>query len=545
MNLKQECLLVLDNLTGGLGEVSSTAYDTAWVARLGELDPLMSRWAINWLRHNQLPDGSWGNQQPLYHHDRLICTLAAVIALVTHGDPKDNMRIQRAIPSISRFLNGLGLDLSGETIGFEMIVPTLFEELEKLGVMKVEDNPNLLKLYKMRQKKLSMLPNGMVNRFVPLSFSTEMAGADNLHLLDIPNLQEDSGAIGQNPSATAYFATHVRYGDPAALSYLREIGGFDGTPHLAPLEIFEQGWILWNFQIAGLIDQEINEIIQPFLTNLEESWDPKNGVGHTVAFSNKDGDDSALVYEVLRRFGRDVPISGLLYWEEKDYFRCFPIESNASTSTNVHVLGALRHAGYAPTHPSVEKVVRFLVNNLTEAGFWVDKWHISPYYVTGHLIITAAGYVEPLVKNAISWILETRNADGSWGYYFPTAEETAYCLQALAVWRQNGYPVPGYIFQQGAEWLSKKCDPPYPPLWIGKCLYTPPLVIRSAILSAISLARSESTEPVAKSSGQGDPELELGRLAKNDISGEIAEQQSVRRQSSWAFPTIWPGAIVI
>jgi hypothetical protein len=37
-------------------------------------------------------------------------------------------------------------------------------------------------------------------------------------------------------------------------------------------------------------------------------------------------------------------------------------------------------------------------------------------------------------------------------------------------------------------------DPPYPPLWIGKSLYSPILVIRSAILGALAIA-SQITLP--------------------------------------------------
>jgi hypothetical protein len=38
------------------------------------------------------------------------------------------------------------------------------------------------------------------------------------------------------------------------------------------------------------------------------------------------------------------------------------------------------------------------------------------------------------------------------------------------------------------RWLEEHADPPYPPLWIGKCLYNPRLVIRSAVISALTLA---------------------------------------------------------
>jgi hypothetical protein len=33
-------------------------------------------------------------------------------------------------------------------------------------------------------------------------------------------------------------------------------------------------------------------------------------------------------------------------------------------------------------------------------------------------------------------------------------------------------------------------DKPYPPLWIGKCLYSPQLVVRSAAISALALVQA-------------------------------------------------------
>ena len=44
----------------GPGKMSATAYDTAWVARLGDIDSAMSINALEWICENQLIDGSWG-----------------------------------------------------------------------------------------------------------------------------------------------------------------------------------------------------------------------------------------------------------------------------------------------------------------------------------------------------------------------------------------------------------------------------------------------------------------------------------------------------
>jgi halimadienyl-diphosphate synthase len=38
----------------------------------------------------------------------------------------------------------------------------------------------------------------------------------------------------------------------------------------------------------------------------------------------------------------------------------------------------------------------------------------------------------------------------------------------------------------GRNWLEEHMDKPYPPLWIGKCLYSPTLVVRSAVIGAMA-----------------------------------------------------------
>jgi halimadienyl-diphosphate synthase len=119
----------------------------------------------------------------------------------------------------------------------------------------------------------------------------------------------------------------------------------------------------------------------------------------------------------------------------------------------------------------------------------VDKWHASAYYPTAHAIIACAGFENDLVTKSVEWILKTQNSNGSWGTYIPTAEETAYAMQALWVWNQKAARIPRSVFKNGARWLLENLDRPYPPLWIGKCLYNPRLVIRSAVISALALTQ--------------------------------------------------------
>ncbi len=91
----------------GPGRMSSTAYDTAWVARLGEMDPVISNRAMDWICENQLSDGSWGAKDIYYYHDRVICTLAAMIALSYRGRRMhDKAQIERGLDALEKITSG-------------------------------------------------------------------------------------------------------------------------------------------------------------------------------------------------------------------------------------------------------------------------------------------------------------------------------------------------------------------------------------------------------------------------------------------------------
>jgi halimadienyl-diphosphate synthase len=476
----------------GPGKMMITAYDTAWIARLAEIGEPIGELALEWLREHQLLDGSWGAEQPCYYHDRVICTLAVINALARRARPDDRDRLRRAETALGIMTSRLHEDPAGETIGFELIVPTLFQEAKTLGVLHHEEIEVLKSLVPLRSAKLAMLPNGMISRLVTMAFSVEMAGNDGRDLLDVEHLQEQDGSISYSPSATAYFALYVLKRDPDALVYLRSVAADGTAPNVSPFDVFEQAWVLWNLRfVVDLLGEGILDLCQSHLDFLEQSWTPGIGAGFAKNYAPKDGDETSIVYDVLRYYGRPVDIGAILSYEKPYYFRCFDLESNPSISANIHILGALRQAGFEKTHPAVSKLLLFLSEARTEGAFWFDKWHVSPYYTTSHSVIACMDYDDSMATTAISWILSSQNVDGSWGYYSSTAEETAYCLQALAIWnRRHNNQIDKDIFQRGQAWLLQHFDPPYPPLWIGKCLYCPELVVKSAILSALTLMKS-------------------------------------------------------
>jgi halimadienyl-diphosphate synthase len=478
----------------GTSRISSSAYDTAWIVRLEEIDEQLSQKGLAWLLDHQLEDGGWGCEHIVYYHDRFICTLSALLSLTRIGGHAS--QVTEAAKALTRYASKLTLDPAGATVGFEMIVPTLLAEARDIGLdlRSVTTTPLIQGMHCARKKKLQALRGHKITRLVTPAFSAEMVGTQ-IDLLDIQSLQDANGSIGCSPSATAFFTLAVQAGDVEALAYLHRMVNDDGgVPYVGPIDVFENAWVPWNLALTG--NRSLRESVEPHLDFLEAHW-TSEGVASVSYLGFKDGDATSMSFDTLTRFGRNVDIAGVLHYELEDRFQCYPLEADSSTSTNIHALSALHAGGYETEHRAVKKILSFLDRTRTGRLFWFDKWHASPYYATSHAIIALANYPNGLMSDALFWIINTQNPDGSWGFYdIATAEETAYCIQALATSRRHGWQVVNdhtleEAMRKGKEWLEAHWEEPYPSLWIGKSLYCPMLVVRSAILGALMLIEQE------------------------------------------------------
>ena len=479
----------------GIGKMPSLAYDTAWIARLGQIDWKLSSQALEWLCENQLPDGSWGAKEPFYYHDRVISTLSAMIALTHRGRRyRDRTQIEKGLLALEKITNGAtkGLqdDINGPTVGFEMIVPTLVEEAEKLGIINHQGKSILGRLGKQRAIKLDLLNGKKINRNLTAAFSAEMVGIDGQQMLDIDNLQEKNGSVGHSPSATAYYSLFIKPGDIAALEYLHKfLSASNGAPDLIPFETFEANWVLWNLALVkSTWYQEIDEEFQKALNLLRNAWKEHRGIGLSNDYSVPDGDDTFVAYELFSKFGSISDIEAVFAFEEPEHFCAYPYEAHSSNSVNIHAIATLRQAGFGIESFEIRKIIKYLQKNRYPAGYWFDKWNLSPYYTTAHAIIACAGFADDLIRGSVEWIIQTQKSNGSWGYQFGTAEETAYCIQALMFWQEYGGKIASNVIKNAVTWLRDHSEPPFPPIWMGKGLYTPELIVRSSILSALALA---------------------------------------------------------
>lgn len=81
------------------GRISVSPYDTAWVALIRNIDGIdipQFPSSLEWVAQHQHLDGSWGDEHLVNVYDRLVNTLACVIALKTWNVHDD--KIQKGLP---------------------------------------------------------------------------------------------------------------------------------------------------------------------------------------------------------------------------------------------------------------------------------------------------------------------------------------------------------------------------------------------------------------------------------------------------------------
>ncbi|HMG53915.1 MAG TPA: hypothetical protein VK601_10540 [Kofleriaceae bacterium] len=496
--LVDEARRLLGSLGGGA--MSVTAYDTAWLARVTAPDgaPAFPE-AMAWLLAHQRADGSWGARIPVAQ-DRLLATLAAVVALCEAGRGGERA-LAAGVAYLDRALRGDATGVPGaepggevEVVAFELLAPALLESARRLGLALPYDR--LDELSRLRSQRIDQLPPGAIYaRPNPLIHSLEFLGDALVPELARPR-QAGNGSFGASPSATAFVV--MRAWNQRAVDYLREVvrvsGG--GACNVYPFEVFEKAWVLHGVGAMRGHGLELGDTV----AELVAMWSA-DGVSFTSQGMVSDCDDTALALKVLRQHGHPVDPAVLCPFEGRDYFHCFAGEKNRSISTNVHVADALRECPeFEHRDRMLRKVAGFLRDSRSDGRFWRDKWHISPYYVTGDAVVACAGVDgldRELAAPAVGWLLETQLGNGGWSDVDRdgTCEETAYALRALSCHAATRRASREAIRRAAAYLMERFDETDYPELWVGKGLYAPRAVVRAAVLGALFCSCQPEVQP--------------------------------------------------
>jgi halimadienyl-diphosphate synthase len=316
-----------------------------------------------------------------------------------------------------------------------------------------------------------------------LSFSLEFLG-DAVDVERLQNAQLPNGSVATSPAATAFFLNHIR--DAGAYDYIKKILSItrDGSVMTVyPIEVFEYGWTLYNLMLAGLYFERYTEICDFLYSHLRHSglcWSAESPITSL--------DETAMACRVLCNMHYSIDFQFLNQYDNGDYYVTLASELDPSISTNIHVLDLARNCPEFPEREeAVEKLIHFLKKEMHPDGFWIDKWHVSPYYPTAHAVFALHDMEPRLAEKAISWICDSQNENGMWGKNGGLLEETAHALQALAYYHCHVEPIDIERISEAVANLKYENFLPsidLANLWIGKVLYSPIRVVWSSVASA-------------------------------------------------------------
>ncbi|KAK7336757.1 hypothetical protein VNO77_17304 [Canavalia gladiata] len=358
------------------GEITISAYDTAWVALVEDVDgrgvPQFPS-SLEWIAKNQLPDGSWGDKELFSAHDRIMNTLACVVALKSW-----NMHPEKCEKGMTFFKENLG-KLENENaehmpIGFEVAFPSLLDMARGLNIEVPDNSPILNKIFAMRNVKLTRIPREMMHK-VPTSLLHSLEGMSGLDWKQLIKLQAQDGSFLFSPSSTAFALMQTK--DENCLKYLNKVvNKFNGgVPNVYPVDLFEHIWVVDRLERLG-ISRYFQQEIKDCLNYVYRYWTEK-GICWARNSNVQDIDDTAMAFRLLRLHGHTISANVFKHFERKGEFFCFKGQSTQAVTGMFNLYRASQIM--FPGEKILEDAKQFSEKFLREkraANKLVDKWII-------------------------------------------------------------------------------------------------------------------------------------------------------------------------
>lgn len=488
------------------GQVSPSVYETG---RVVSLAPWLTAHAprLRFLQETQRPDGGWGAPDDGYALVPTLSATEAILATLCRGteEPVLVEHARRGLRFLSRRLGGdVGLAAADlpDMPAIELITASLIGDINR----HLEAPPESLGDW--RDRRLG-LPSGMDDTklgFIRVAIESGIEVPEKLkHALEIAGdvvvgltsiRPEPTGTIGASPAATAAWLGSTEPPDPsnAARWHLETVVDLHGglVPCGIPITVFERAWVLSGLLRAGIPVTVPAELVLSLTAPLGPRGVP------AAAGLPADADTTSGALFALALLGAPHPPDLLWEYETPTHFCTWPGEEGTSVSTNAHVLEAFGQ--YSAVRPdtahryqaTVGKLSTWLGERQQPDGSWLDRWHASPYYATAAAALSLHGFggteSEWAVDRAVRWVLDTQRADGSWGRWSGTAEETAYAVHILSLTGRGMSGESGHAVGRGHAYLrSAAGELDGPPLWHDKDLYQPTAIVRAAVLAALHL----------------------------------------------------------
>ncbi|CAJ2633133.1 unnamed protein product [Trifolium pratense] len=358
------------------GEISISAYDTAWAALVKNVDdenkPQFPS-SLQWIANNQLPDGSWGDELFLTH-DRILNTLACVIALRSW-----NMHPKKCEKGMKFFVENLykvkDENLEHMPIGFEVVFPSLLNIAKSLNIQVPDDSPIIKDIFAMRDQKLKKIPREVLHK-VPTTLLHSLEGMQNLDWKQLLKLQSQDGSFLFSPSSTAFALMQTK--DENALNYLAKIvNKFNGgVPNVFPVDLFEHMWAVDRLERLG-VSRYFQQEIENCVNYVSRYWTEK-GICWARNSEVQDIDDTAMGFRLLRLHGHQVSADVFKHFEKSGQFFCFPGQLNQAVTGmfNLYRASQVLFKGEKILEDAKNFSAKFLTKKRDDNEL-LDKWIIT------------------------------------------------------------------------------------------------------------------------------------------------------------------------
>jgi hypothetical protein len=468
---------------------------------------------IGFLLDEQRADGSWGGPDGY----AAVPTLSAVEAIMTvlarddagvrGAAPRgDALRVaaERGLRAAADLVTDVAVTGPPLTAGAAVVIEALTEAVNdhaRAGGLRTLPAPGV------GATQLARLRGGAW-RIPLLSHYLELVPG----VAGAPEIRPVEGAVCGSAAATAAWLGPRRPDPgaaPPAASSVRMLSELQAR-HGGPVPAFTsqvfvaQAWSLAHLALAGVDAALLAGLRDTLAAALgpDGPWDGLPGAPGLPA----DSDTTAVTMYGLARLGVTRPPDHLWEYDTGSHFVTVRPENEASTSANAHILMALgEHAARggpaaARCTPAAARIATWLADRQRAGGGWLDKWHASPFYATRSCALALHRYGGPgqaaVVDRAVRWVLGAQHADGSWGCWRPTAEETAYAVQTL-LHTGGRDPAVARAAARGCGFLIRLLRPrgsagagrDHRPLFHGKDLFSIPDLAHAAVLAALESAR--------------------------------------------------------
>lgn len=530
----------------GVGSLTCSVYDTAWVAMVIKNVEGQRRWlfpsSFEYLLINQKHDGGW--QTSSSDADGILNTLAALLAFCRHiGYP-----LQLTLPE----------DLSYKKDRAIYFLETKFSKCDVESTITVRLQPFFSRLLHMLEqegiyfsfpgKEGLMHERGrkMLNQNLAMLYSN--VGASAAHNLESRVGEVDVNRVGHHkvcgsmmasPAATAAYLMGCSNWDDEAEAYLHHIvsngvgTSTGGVPSKFPTTVFEVTGVLSVLLDNGFTPQDLGtQALDNAAGFLSECLQLESGVTGFAPYVESDADNTAQAISTLCSLGRNISPQGLIArYETRESFKTYTQDRNPSFRTNCHVLQSLLDLlpGNSLQIPQIEKCVSFICSM-----WWTTNGRLEDQSVSGRVSTklqkanpcqqnTSANYPIMLMTKAfmrlvqvweqgfipvpddqstrdkviislfqaLTRTLQGQNSDGSWGSG-PRCETTAYAIITLAklVSLSSAPRIKMQTVQaikNGREYLSKNYLPFSEPelVWTGKTTSGSSTLHQAYILAAL------------------------------------------------------------